>query len=67
MKTQISNTDHLIKMKKEKIKVIGGKNNISHMIASKLLNIVLHSKQDKINQDKKIINLLIKFMLLMEG
>ena len=32
LKIQINNTSHLTKMKKEKIKVIGGKNNTNHII-----------------------------------
>ena len=67
LKIQINNTSHLNKMKKEKIKVIGGKNNTNHMIISRLHNIARHFKLDRISQDKKIINLLIRSMLHMEA
>jgi len=67
LKIQINNTSHHNKMKKERTKVIGGKNNINHMIINRLLNIVHLFKLDIISQNKKIINLSIKSMLLTEA
>ena len=67
LKIQINNIKHLNKMKKEKIKVIGGKNNTNHMIIKRLRNIAHHFQQVRITRNRKIINLSIKSMLHTEA